>query len=263
MDFFRALLKGSLSLVLFSFVGNANALVVDFESTGISDIQNTYFDSNFNTTSLTTLNNVAFYLDGSMQVNAAGGIYFSEGVLLQNPSQLQTSVLQDLTGGSILYGTGESPSTNTGHNSALYPGYTPTNRIVITISPEILVTSVGGLLINGLNTDGVIGAADYQIQFYSELGLLDTLNFNDIASGSVPGHVEFFYESLASPIAEVIITGVPFDFGGGNGATEWDFLIDNIAFNEPMGVVPVPAALPLFISALAGVGLFARRRVPH
>ena len=83
MDFFRALLKGSLSLVLFSFVGNANALVVDFESTGISDIQNTYFDSNFNTTSLTTLNNVAFYLDGSMQVNAAGGIYFSEGVLLQ------------------------------------------------------------------------------------------------------------------------------------------------------------------------------------
>jgi hypothetical protein len=260
MNFSRALIKGSLLSTLLMLASHAHALVVDFESTGITDIRNTYFDSNFSAGSLTTLENVAFYLDGSVMAGGADGIYFSEGVLLDNPSMLQEDEIFALTGGSILYGTGESPSTNTGHNSGLYPGYMPTNTITINIETVEDVTSVGGILINGLNTDLEAGSADYQVELFSGMNLLATLVFNDLESGSVPGSANFFYDSGSDAITKVVITGLGFDFGSpqNNGPTEWDFLIDNIAFNE--AVVPVPAALPLFLSALAGIGLFFRRK---
>ncbi|MEM8844840.1 MAG: hypothetical protein AAGB35_07330 [Pseudomonadota bacterium] len=262
MNFFRALLKGTFLFIFFTFVNNVHAVVVDFENTGIMSIQNTYFDSNFNDTSLTTLNNVAFYLDGSIVAGGANGIYFSEGVLLQNPSQVQETVLQNLTGGSILYGTGESPSTNVGHNPASNPDYVPTNEIIIDIDTLTDVTSVGGILINGLNTDNEADLADYQVAFFSDTLLLETLFFNNLASSSMPGSANFFYDSGDVAITQVIITGVPFDFGSpqNNGATEWDFLIDNISFNESATLVPLPAALPLFLTALFGVGYFASKR---
>ena len=260
MNLSRALFKGSLLSILFAFANHAHALVVDFESTGISDIKSTYFDSNFSEGSLTTLESVAFYLDGSILSGGENGIYFSEGVLLENPSMLQEDEILALTGGSILYGTGESPSTNTGHNSGLYPNYMPTNTITIDIETVEDVTSVGGILINGLNTDLENGSADYQVELFSGMNLLATLVFNDLESGSVPGSANFHYESGTEAITKVVITGLGFDFGEpqNNGPTEWDFLIDNIAFNE--AVVPVPAALPLFISAVAGFGLFFRRK---
>ena len=260
MNLSRVFLKGTLLSALLVLANHAHALVVDFESTGISDIKNTYFDSNFSAGSLTTLENVAFYLDGNIQVGGENGIYFSEGVLLDNPSELQEEELLELTGGLILYGTGESPSTNTGHNSGLYPDYMPTNTITIHIQTLESVTSVGGILINGLNTDLEMGAADYQVDYYSGMNLLASQMFNDVESGSVPGSANFFYDSGVEAITKVVITGEGFDFGEpqNNGPTEWDFLIDNVSFNE--AVVPVPAALPLFLSALAGIGLFIRRR---
>ena len=106
----------------------------------------------------------------------------------------------------------------------------PTNTITIDIETVEDVTSVGGILINGLNTDLENGSADYQVEFFSGMNLLATLVFNDLESGSVPGSANFHYESGAEAITKVVITGLGFDFGEpqNNGPTEWDFLIDNV-----------------------------------
>ena len=262
MGISRALINGSLLYALIILTNHAHALVIDFESTGIESISNTYAGSNYE--GIATLENVAFYLDGTTQIGGTNGIYFSGGVLLDNPSEIQEQELQDITGGTVLYGTGDSPSTNVDSMGEL------TNKITIDIQTITSVTSVSGILINGLNTDSVNNPppeVGFLVEYFSGNQLIGTDDFgftNDdgLASGSVPGNTIFSLESEA--ITMVMITAKLFDFGGEYGATEWDFLIDNLSFNEAISfneaVVPVPAALPLFVSALAGIGLFFRRK---
>ena len=46
------------------------------------------------------------------------------------------------------------------------------------------------------------------------------------------------------------------------GAGNWDFAIDNVTFDQPLGTsaTPLPATLPLFAGGLGFVGYLAKRR---
>ena len=59
-------------------------------------------------------------------------------------------------------------------------------------------------------------------------------------------------------MVELTTSGV--DFPGGEAVVEWDFLLDDINFVSAMAPVPLPAGLPLFISALLGGLVIARPR---
>jgi hypothetical protein len=93
----------------------------------------------------------------------------------------------------------------------------------------------------------------------------------DLSPGLVvpTGTTEFFSVLEASP------TSAPFNFvwsfsaqtagavATTNGGTTWLPLSENQAFtlsNVPVSNVPLPAALPLFATGLAGLGLLGRRR---
>lgn len=119
-----------------------------------------------------------------------------------------------------------------------------------TLSPGVLYTLAAQ--VSG-NQRG--GAADSLI-----FGLLD-------ASGSVVQGSETF-SSIASsdpfsPRSFSYATGVGIDvrlFIEGVGGDNLGAILDNVVFSDDVNVVPVPAALPLFGSALVGLGVFARRR---
>lgn len=255
MNFTRALTKGSLLAIALAFAGNSHAVIVDFQSTGILDIKSTFNDSNVTPGSLTTLEGVAFYLDGSIQTPRTDGIQFSGGVLLQNPTEASGGGIV-VDEDSIFYGTAHSPTTNADFND---PAYGTSPQIIIEINTVTDVTSVSGLLINGLNTAQVGNdPVEFKVEFFSDIAgnnLLDMWTMS-LASGSVPGNANFASDTGGAAIKRVEISATPFSEAPFDG--EWDFLIDDIAFNE--AVVPVPAALPLFLSALAGIGLFFRRK---
>ena len=86
------------------------------------------------------------------------------------------------------------------------------------------------------------GGATFNIEFFDVDGLFATVFF---ASGI--GDNE--YVSFLSQFDDVV--KIVFNFGG-SGA------IDNILFDAPE--IPVPAALPLLLSGLAGLGFASRRR---
>lgn len=255
MNFSRTLLKGSLLAALLVSAGNSHAVIVDFQSTGIADIKSTFNDSNVTPGSLTTLQDVAFYLDGSIQTPKTDGIQFSGGVLLQNPTEASGGgivVGED----SIFYGTANSPTTNADFND---PAYGTSPQIIITINTVTDVTSVSGLLINGLNTAQVGNdPVEFKVEFFSDLAGINSLDMwtMSLASGSEPGNAMFESDTEGANIKRIEISATPFSEDPFDG--EWDFLIDDVVFNA--AVVPVPAALPLFLSALAGIGLFFRRK---
>ena len=201
------------------------------------------------------MEDVAFYLDGDIQTPRTDGIQFSGGVLLQNPTEASGGgIIVDED--SVFYGTANSPTTNADFND---PTYGTEPKIIIEINTLTDVTSVSGLLINGLNTAQVGNdPVEFTVEFFSDLAGTNSLDMWTmlLASGSEPGNAVFQSDTGGAAIKRVEISATPFSESPFEG--EWDFLIDNIAFNE--AVVPVPAALPLFISAVAGFGLFFRRK---
>ena len=54
----------------------------------------------------------------------------------------------------------------------------------------------------------------------------------------------------------LLFNKITFDVSSNNDA----FNLDNLQFNNAVAVIPLPAALPLFLTGLAGLGLMRRRR---
>ena len=238
-------------------ISSAHALVVDFEEFNNVGLIDRFVDANINYDLISSPTHI---LEG--RSFGAGGITFSGGVLLQNPLDSNAMII-DGDGGSIYYGTAFSPSTS-------IPTSNYTNTLTINITSDENINEVTGSFVHGLNTnlDAQGITIDYVVNYFSE-GLITPLFSQDLLD--VPfidgaDVVSFGLDTtsltgslMGALINRVEITTLGYDFtSNDNNVLEWDFLLGSANFNQA-SPVPVPAALPLFMSALLGGFVAARR----
>ncbi len=258
-------------------LSSAHAVEVNFENTGLMNLSNTFQGADI-TNANQTLSGIGAGFFGI-------DVTFSGGVLLENPLMggTLTDPINCPTCGNVFYGSGLSQSTGVITDDTVggvFQYLTPT--ISIDINPSEQITKVSGSLLSGLNTSIISPDAttDYLIDFLSADGSLfpDQLT---ITAGYdpdlfVPETFEFDTSTLMGSLANSIITGlritaVGIDFENGSNAglpnlpaefneLEWDFLIDSVRFESNITPVPLPAGLPLFISALLSGFVIARPR---
>lgn len=261
MKNFRHLLTAAV-IVNACFISSAHALVVDFEEfNAIEGLEDVFLRTN---TNLEGANPTHRLIGQSFGDN--DGITFSGGVLLQDPlnsAQPPSPITGD--GGSIYYGTAFSPST-----SITTSNYTDTLSIGITT--EEAVTRLSGEFVHGLNTraDGQNVLVDYVVNYFN-VGLTDaiftqSLSGNPFTDGASVISFGLDTETLVGGLVGALINRVEISAVGYDFVTtdddvlEWDFLLSSVSFNADASPVPVPAALPLFMSALLGGFVAARRK---
>ena len=252
--------------------GNVQAAIVDFEEFGSGGSINlglspTFAGANTTPGSRQRLEMQNMDLTPFDTFGDVGGITFSGGVLLENPTETGT-MFPDVGGvpvGSVFYGTANAPSTGAVPNPLL------PQTITIDITEAENVTLIEGILINGLNTEsiGLDFLTPYTITYSSNGTELFVDNLDGgLLSNQQDGSALFSFNSmtmgsmLGALITEVEITTPGVEFPGDPSLSEYDFLIDALSFNQPLNPVPIPAALPLFFSALLGGWIFARPRKP-
>ncbi|MDW3094236.1 MAG: hypothetical protein R8G33_01040 [Gammaproteobacteria bacterium] len=257
MNRFRNLVSATILLGALC-VGSAHALVVDFEEFNNVGLINRFVDANID---YDLINSPTHILEGR-SFGATGGITFSGGVLLQDPLD-STAMIINGDGGSIYYGTAFSPSTS-------IPTSNYVNTLTINITSDENINDISGSLVHGLNTNldapGIL--IDYVVNYYSDsfMAPLFSQNLLDVPFIDGAGVVSFGLNtnSLAGSlmgelINRVEITTSGYDFtSNDNDVLEWDFLLGSVNFDNAASPVPVPAALPLFISALLGGFVVAR-----
>lgn len=185
------------------------------------------------------------------------GLSFNGGVVLGFPTFFPASPFSTKPN---VYGTAYAPAQGITNKS-----FTPELRIEI--DSDRGAKRVEGLLFNGLTTED-----NFVVKAFSGGKEVDKQNFDMLPSNISEGFAEFRLKSGGPSIDLVTIMA---DTTSGAFKGQWDFLIDTIAVGEPIenilngnggggngGVqpIPVPAALPLFASALAGMGVFGWRR---
>lgn len=290
MKYIRNLISSVLILFLV-LISSAYALVVDFEEydpnhpnyNGVTTIKSTFVGPNPVTNPSSNAANPANSTQASPVTNSGGpytlgapgstGIVFSGGVLLDDPSNGVAGQVVSADGGSIYYGTASSPSsgTLTSNIVSLTGEHLYTNTITIDIDPLENVTSIHGEFINGLNTSALVSSptqtdlfADYLVSYFTgDDGdvMLGGTSLDDVGFDNGASLLSFGLDTLllsSEVITKVTITALDFSFGGGE--SEWDFLLASVSFNEGASPVPLPAALPLFMSALLGGFVAARRK---
>tara|TARA_R110002049_G_scaffold15822_1_gene64120 strand:- start:10953 stop:11783 length:831 start_codon:yes stop_codon:yes gene_type:complete len=269
MNYFRHLLSATI-IVNVLFISNAHALVVDFENYGRNDdgsggigLLDVFLRTNIDLNQANSTHRLIGQSFGN-----TGGITFSGGVLLEDPLDSNAMPIAG-DGGSVYYGTAFSPET-----SITTSNYT--NTLTIDITSAEMVTSVSGSFVHGLDTR-VVGAnelVDYIVSysfdgvadpFLQPLGGFvfndgaDVISFN-LDTNTLAG------AAMGAFINKVELIAPGYDFmADGNPREEifeWDFLLSSVSFNEAASPVPVPAALPLFVSALLGGFVAARQRKP-
>ena len=281
-------LEISLFVLATLVAGNVQAALVDFEEfvngtpgTGDLSLQSTFQMATTTPGSQQRLEQVDSMGNPLQTFGDSDGISFFGGVLLQNP----TATVDFPAAGSVLYGTANSPTTGA---QTTPPGNLPrTIEINIDTSVGENITLVEGLLVNGLNTDAdnpmgmpyTNELADYLISFFTDDPMTAEFVFSlpNLASNEVGGFGIFSFDSTregdaaGNLITRVEVTSPGINFLGDNSicvpgntnvACEYDFFIDALSFNQPLNPIPIPAALPLFLSALIGGWMFARPRKP-
>ena len=244
-------------------ISSVHALEVDFEAydpdspnyNGVTNISSTFIGANI-TNPTQTLTGDVF----------GDGITFSGGVLLLDPVNGTTLMgetptpINCATCGSVFYGSAASLSTNVITDEGDLP-----QTITINIPTAAQVNAVSGTFINGLNTSALTPGS-----FSNDYTITYTLNDGSSQEQSIVNSefnfgmdTESFGLDISSSLlfitmVELTAEGVPFP--GGLAAVEWDFLLDAIRFDSNIAPVPLPAGLPLFISALLGGFVIARPR---
>ncbi|MFK8026641.1 MAG: hypothetical protein AB8C40_01125 [Gammaproteobacteria bacterium] len=241
-------------------VSSAHALVVDFEEFDSIGLLDVFLGGNID---LETANATHRLMGAGQPFGNNNGITFSGGVLLQDPlNSIANPIIGD--GGSIYYGTAFSPAT-----SITTSNYTDT--LTINITSDEMVQSVSGSFVHGLDTraDGQNVVVDYMVNYYVDVLGVETLftqNIVDQVFDDGDSVVVFGLDTdtlagsaMGAFINRVELTTSGHDFLGRPEQKEWDFLLSSVSFNEA-SPVPVPAALPLFVSALLGGFVAARRK---
>ena len=253
-------------LILVTFIvnticsSNAYAVLVDFEAQYTGPTAPTTIESTF----IAADPSDPIQNTSSPLIEFAGGaVNFSGGVILRDPlSAMATPIIGD--GGSIYYGSAFSPTTSIGTT-----GYV--NPITIDIDPNANFSSVSGVLINGLNTNApeneAMVLASYVVSFFNGATLLGTDSTGDVPFTDGATTISFGFDTsslmgalMGAAITQVLITAADVDLDSTDMIVqnEFDFLLASVSFDGGMSPVPLPAALPLFISAMLG-GFFIAR----
>lgn len=199
---------------------------------------------NFETTPSILTGPSLFSAAGPAQDITVGGITVSGGVVLGFPTNFPAAPFGTAPN---VYGTANHPAGGAVGDSSLL------STISINIDPGLSITTVEGLLFNGL-----IGQDTYNITAFSSSVAVDTVSFVDLPANLSSGFGVFRLNSGGAAIDLVTIST---DLGGVFSG-EWDFIIDTLAIGEPIenSVVPVPPALYLFGSGILGLVGIAKRR---
>lgn len=258
-------IKKCLFVLTVLVAGHVQAAIVDFEEFGSSGsinlgLSQTFAGANTTPGSRQRLEMLNADMTPFDTFGDVGGITFSGGVLLEDPTETGT-MFPDVGGvpvGSVFYGTANAPGSGALPNPLL------PQTITISITEAEAVTSVQGILINGLATNAQTVLAEYMISYFNGTTLL---NAGNTSIGTLPSNQEFGsalfgFDSMGTLITSIEITSSGVEFPGDPSLLEYDFLIDALSFNQPLNPVPIPAALPLFFSALLGGWVFARPRKP-
>lgn len=256
------------SILLFVplMISAAHALEVDFEAydpenpnyNGVTNISSTFIGANI-TNPTQTLTGDEF----------GEGITFSGGVLLLNPVNGTTLMgetptpINCATCGNVFYGSAASLSTNVITND----GVPMMPTITINIPTAAQINAVSGTFINGLNTSALTPGTfsnDYTITYTLDDGSTreESIVNSEFNFGMDTESFGLDISSSLMLITMVELTADGVNFPGGLAPVEWDFLLDAISFDSNMAPVPLPAGLPLFISALLGGFVIARPRKP-
>lgn len=192
---------------------------------------------------------------------AGGAVTFSGGVILRDPANTDSDPMAPTFFPGVYFGTAFSPTT-----SINQLGYF--NPITIDIDASENFTNISGSLLSGLNTNApentLMELASYEVSFYSGTTLLGTDSTGDVGFTDT---TTFSFDSfsmqsaiMGAAITKVEILANPLDLNSMDSITqnEWDFLLDFVTLESGMNPVPVPAALPLFMSALLGGWVVAR-----
>ena len=264
MNNIRRLLSTAILINTF-FVCSAHALVVDFENYGMNEdgtggigLLDVFLLGNTNLNSANSTHRLIGQTFGN------GGITFSGGVLLEKPRNSNADPIVG-DGGSVYYGTAFSPTTSI--NTSNYP-----DALSIDITSAEMVTKVSGSFVHGLDTRAVgqNELVNYFLDYYVE-GAANPFRENLGGQLFVDGASVVSFNLDTSTLAgtamggfinkvELVSSGYDFDSSDRDAVFEWDFLLSSVSFNEAASPVPVPAALPLFMSALMGGFVAARRK---
>lgn len=213
-----ALVTGFAFLAL---ANSANAVIIDFESTPALATGPSLFAN-----------------AGPAQDIVVGNVTISDGVVLGFPTYFPAIPFGTAPN---VYGTAYHPSGGVNADPSLL------STLSITIDPADGVNTIEGLLFNGL-----IEMDSFKVEAFSASSLVDSVALNKLPSNLDEGFGVFRLDSGGSPIDLVTIAA---DLSGPL-ENQWDFAIDTIAINQAIEtVVPVPAALPLLLTALGGLGL--------
>jgi hypothetical protein len=184
------------------------------------------------------------------------GLKCSNGVLLKVPDALPRG---GGDGGSLYYGTAFAPNTS-------IPTENYQNLLTISIdSTKDQISEVTGKIVHGLNTTDTIA---YLVSYFTGIDemLAGTQTFANFTNENVGDVIDF--NSADTMLASALITKVTIVSGLVTDNQfvvpivdwEWDFLLAQVSFEG--SPVPLPAALPLFMSALLGGFVAARRKKP-
>lgn len=152
-----------------------------------------------------------------------------------------------IQGGTILDNTAFLPGNSTAvYGTADFAGAAYTNPLVITFDSPI--TNFFMDIFNGNTT-----TVSYLVE--DNMGNSTSFTLDDNTTGA--------FKTVGFAATGTIITVLAL-LPDPPGCCKWDFFIDNIHFNEDLppelSEVPLPAALPLFLAGMAGMGWASRRR---
>jgi hypothetical protein len=204
-----------------------SALIIDFESTPNLPLGPSFFSS-----------------AGPAQNIVVGGVTVKGGVVLGLPSFLPASIFSTTPN---LYGTANHPSGGAVGDSSLQ------SMVSIEIDPSLGISTVEGLLVNGL-----IGEDNFTIEAYSGLTLVDSLFLIGISANVSSGYEVFKLDS--GGLAIDLVTLRPSLDGPFSG--EWDYFLDTLAIGEPIeNVIRVaePASIALLLAGIGCLMGMARR----
>jgi len=252
MSYLRNILSTIAALFFLGF-NAAHAVIVDFDTEylNVNGLANNFLTAE-PTDPIQNSSGVTF---------VGGAVDFSGGIVLRDPANPDTDPMAPDLFPGVFFGSAFSPTTSIDVTDYLNP-------ITVNIDAAAGFTNISGVLLSGLNTDAPeytgMDLASYEISFFNGDTLLGTdstggVEFTDTTMFSFDS---FSMESaiFGAAITKVEIAANPFDLNSMDSivVNEWDFLLDSISFEVGMNPVPVPAALPLFISALLGGFVIAR-----
>jgi hypothetical protein len=165
-----------------------------------------------------------------------------DGQLFGNPMQVitltnigGTGIDVTFSGGTILTNATNFPANNTSVYGTYFGGstdYSYTNPMTITFSQQ--VTNFYMDLYNGQTSNRTFTVSD-------DIGNSTTAT---LVPNTASGQTLVAFAATGSVISIFDVTP---------GVSTWDFLIDNIHFNEPLPSVPEPSTMLLLVSGLVGL----------